>query len=1267
MLNRLFLSVLFFVLFMGGLAMAAPDPGIPDTVSVHSLTIPSGTTEFAVEVHLYNDERLGGCDIPITWSAPPTEIICDSVSWLGSRADYVSMLVYEIDTTNQMLHAGFVIFFESTLQVGDGLIFTAHFSVLPGAPDQIINIDSTFFPPVGTLALTLPNSSQIYPQFNKGTVTLGELTPTISATPPSLNFTAVEGGSNPATQDISISNSGSSTLNWTASDNASWLSLSPTSGVDAGTVTATVNTVGLSAGPYSASITISDPAASNDPVTIPVTLNIDLPPPCLLLSTNLINFSGVEGDILSQNFTISNCGGQPLNWTISGIDAAWLALNSSSGTGPATVGINANLTGLAPGDYSDTITVSADPGTGDAPQDIVVNLSVIDTTPDADSVYVANISGTAGVQTVVDINYRNFIPIRAIMLPLNYSGTDIVCDSVSFVGSRVAIMDSKTVIIDSVNSTIAINAFQIFAPSFDPGTGLLARLYFSSNPLAATQTVPIDTGFIPPANDYLFLDTNGAIRATEFFAGSIDLTGLPCFIFPVDTVFLTGFVDSAISTQSHLIANNCYGTLSWSAFDNAGWLELSPISGGDGTLVEFSVNTFGLGEGVHHATVSFSSNAFGSPTNIPVKLTLVGVPILTLSNSTVDLGNVCQGDVISGSFNIFNLGTGSMAWTATASPEVTLSPTSGVAPTTVDYDINTGGLNFGPQQVVITVDAGNAQQSPKTLTISMEIMNCADCSFDIAEVDGPQGLPIGVPIYANQISNVAGLDFHFFYNVGVIFADSITSDYLDNITYGFFYKEIHLVWEDMFNPVSIPSGDPIMTLWFTTIGDIGRTSPIEWLRTQSVVNDLGEDFFGLGYCKGEVLVIEPIFDLGGHIVYYDMTSPMEAVPVDLTGTAPGTTPTDANGDYLFANLDVGTYTVTPNHNADDAGVSVADIIKIRRHIAYLELLDSPYKLIAGDVNLSGTISVGDVISLRRYLAALSDLPGGNWVFVDSDYLIDDSNWPTAPQSMTTYLNVDITLSDFIGIRLGDVNSTWDPNAIFAKANHLGGPAAAISIANSEAAAGNIISIPIRLSDVKEMAGLEFHLEFDNHSMEFVSIRSELLKEITTNGLAGEVHLIWEDFLNPIEVGTSETIATVSFRLRSGFSTSTEINFTGAEVVNAQGLTYPLDLSGGILVEGYGNGSSILPTMYLLFQNKPNPFNPQTTIRAAMPEAGAYELAIYNIMGQKIKRFIGSHEAGFIEFSWDGTDQNGQSVVSGMYLYQFTAGTFSATKKMVLLK
>ncbi|MCK4512616.1 T9SS type A sorting domain-containing protein, partial [bacterium] len=93
-----------------------------------------------------------------------------------------------------------------------------------------------------------------------------------------------------------------------------------------------------------------------------------------------------------------------------------------------------------------------------------------------------------------------------------------------------------------------------------------------------------------------------------------------------------------------------------------------------------------------------------------------------------------------------------------------------------------------------------------------------------------------------------------------------------------------------------------------------------------------------------------------------------------------------------------------------------------------------------------------------------------------------------------------------------------------------------------------------------------------------------------------------------------------------------------------------------------------PVRYELAGVSPNPFNPMTTVTYAMPASGHVELAVYNIAGQLVKTLVdGDETAGWHAVTWDGRDDNGGSVASGVYFARMLADEFTGSTKMVLLK
>ncbi|MBL7149555.1 MAG: T9SS type A sorting domain-containing protein [Candidatus Cloacimonetes bacterium] len=98
-------------------------------------------------------------------------------------------------------------------------------------------------------------------------------------------------------------------------------------------------------------------------------------------------------------------------------------------------------------------------------------------------------------------------------------------------------------------------------------------------------------------------------------------------------------------------------------------------------------------------------------------------------------------------------------------------------------------------------------------------------------------------------------------------------------------------------------------------------------------------------------------------------------------------------------------------------------------------------------------------------------------------------------------------------------------------------------------------------------------------------------------------------------------------------------------------------------------SNIIPACVTLHRNYPNPFNPTTTISFSIPEESKVDLSVYNIKGQKVKSLVKeSFESGNHSVIWDGNDDTGKPVSSGVYFYKLNVnGKSEAVKKCLLLK
>ena len=151
--------------------------------------------------------------------------------------------------------------------------------------------------------------------------------------------------------------------------------------------------------------------------------------------------------------------------------------------------------------------------------------------------------------------------------------------------------------------------------------------------------------------------------------------------------------------------------------------------------------------------------------------------------------------------------------------------------------------------------------------------------------------------------------------------------------------------------------------------------------------------------------------------------------------------------------------------------------------------------------------------------------------------------------------------------------------------------------------------------------------------------------------------------NPLQSGSSV----------SHFDTSAMPNLLMEPAINSDLDPDGVDLALSVFHDlGWFQGApSASPTpsaRTLLAQNTPNPFNPSTTIRFTLADGGDTELQVFDVRGNNIKRLVaGSLAAGDHSVTWDGTDENGQRVPSGVYFYRLTSGAYEGLQRMLLLK
>jgi len=225
---------------------------------------------------------------------------------------------------------------------------------------------------------------------------------------------------------------------------------------------------------------------------------------------------------------------------------------------------------------------------------------------------------------------------------------------------------------------------------------------------------------------------------------------------------------------------------------------------------------------------------------------------------------------------------------------------------------------------------------------------------------------------------------------------------------------------------------------------------------------------------------------------------------------------------------------------------------------------------------------------------------------------------------------------------------------------------------SSTEAGQEMAVDVKLANATDFMGYGVRISYDPSTVQFVNATdkgetllktgnrlSELFGTLEHNAETGEVFIVGA-ITNGNPVDGEGVLTTLQFRVLGNDPQKALIEI-------AQGLL----IDGGLnpsIAQNLGGRFALVPTEYALERNFPNPFNPETTLKYAIPNAGDVTLIVYNVLGQEIVRLVDAKQTpGFYAVRWNGQDALGRSVASGVYLYRIQAGEFNQTHKMMLLK
>lgn len=300
----------------------------------------------------------------------------------------------------------------------------------------------------------------------------------------------------------------------------------------------------------------------------------------------------------------------------------------------------------------------------------------------------------------------------------------------------------------------------------------------------------------------------------------------------------------------------------------------------------------------------------------------------------------------------------------------------------------------------------------------------------------------------------------------------------------------------------------------------------------------------------------------------------------------------------------------------------------------------------GDVDLNGTVQAFDASLVLQYLT----LPGG------------------IPLSSLQQRNANVTTDNTISALDASVILRYVTGIVTSfPYGGSGAAAGAATMTDLQSSPGSLVEIPVRFTNGNNIYSFEGSFNFDETLLEFNSIQwqpvvASFFKESRRIGRKIYFAGAGLDKLNNIQ---GEVIAKLYFTVKPNPAQNhTQVTLEKFRM-NENPVVLNSASSGVSIITGVENETGV-PVEYALGQNFPNPFNPSTTIKFAIPAEGRVVIQLYDIMGERVAVLLDeTKNAGYHSIQFNTSDING--LTSGVYFYRINAGSFVETKKLMLMK
>ncbi len=551
--------------------------------------------------------------------------------------------------------------------------------------------------------------------------------------------------------------------------------------------------------------------------------------------------------------------------------------------------------------------------------------------------------------------------------------------------------------------------------------------------------------------------------------------------------------------------------------------------------------------------------------------------------------------------------------------------------------------------------------------------------------------PTALPVFFDGVDSLGGLSLFLEFDDSKLTFEGIES-YVPGETFqgGIVGDQISVQWFDETggqDPI-VPGVDPdsLFGVLFSPRVPMGITQ-VSFDEAQSMIaNPSGDPLPCVRWLDDPpngLVTINVAALISGRVGYY---AGDRAVPRALLTTDPPDpgTETDAYGLYALEHP-AGDCVLDISKSTDPDGINALDAIKVIRHSIGTELFDDPYERVAANVNGDGFINALDAIKIVRAAVGFEPLPSGDWVF-DPDQV---SFEPLAGD----------TTQNFVAVRMGDVNGSWQPDArdgasdlaaaqvdlsshtepqhVESGAYPSGPGREVITVAFPDTILDVLetpAQLPVLVTEFDDIGAISLRITFADSVLHYSQVISHVGGVVFVSNLVGnEIRIEWYDGsggAHPISIG-SDTLLVIEFDLVGDPGEMSALNFTeDCTLGDADGNPIPdvLFIDGRCTLTGFSAVDEQRPSADLQLRAVGSLVaNQDVRLLYDLPAREHVVLRVFNVAGQLVEVLVDDlRPPGRYTVTWPARGSRGPAP-TGLYFIRLDAGVLTRTTRLVLIR